>query len=92
MKAIQNSNIDNNLFADIRQMIEATKSQVAATVNSAMTLMYWHIGDRINREVLGGERATYGKQIIAQLAQNLQAEYGKGSFSEKHLRQMMRFA
>lgn len=81
MKAIQNSNIDNNLFADIRQMIEATKSQVAATVNSAMTLMYWHIGDRINREVLGGERATYGKQIIAQLAQNLQAEYGKGSFS-----------
>lgn len=57
-----------------------------------MTLMYWHIGDRINREVLGGERATYGKQIIAQLAQNLQAEYGKGSFSEKHLRQMTRFA
>lgn len=33
MKAIQNSNIDNNLFADIRQMIEATKSQVASTVN-----------------------------------------------------------
>lgn len=92
MEILQHNNIDNNLFADIRKLIEATKSQVASTVNSAMTLMYWHIGDRINREVLGGERATYGKQIIAQLAQNLQAEYGNGSFSEKHLRQMMRFA
>lgn len=92
MEVFKNKNIDNNLFADIRQMIEATKSQVASTVNSAMTLMYWHIGDRINREVLGGERAAYGKQIVAQLAQNLQTEYGIGSFSEKHLRQMMRFA
>lgn len=92
MEVIQNKNIDSNLFADIRQMIETAKSQVASTVNSAMTLMYWRIGDRINREVLGGERAAYGKQIIAQLAQNLQTEYGKGSFSEKHLRQMMRFA
>ena len=64
MEILHNKNIDNNLFADIRQMIE----------------------------VLGGERAAYGKQIIAQLAQNLQTEYGKGSFSEKHLRQMMRFA
>ncbi|MGN0237949.1 MAG: YhcG family protein [Lepagella sp.] len=91
MDAIQ-GNIDNILFADIRQIIETTKSQVASSVNSAMTLMYWHIGDRIKREVLGGERAAYGKQIIARLAHNLQTEYGKGSFSEKHLRQMMRFA
>lgn len=92
MEILHNKSIDNNLFADIRQMIEAAKSQVSATVNSAMTLMYWHIGDRVNREILGGERAAYGKQIVAQLAKNLQTEYGKGSFSEKHLRQMMRFA
>lgn len=92
MEVLQNINMHGNLLADIRQLIEATKSQVASTVNSAMTLMYWHIGDRINRDVLGGERAIYGKQIVARLAQNLQTEYGKGSFSEKHLRQMMRFA
>lgn len=92
MEVLQNISMHSNLLADIRQLIEATKSQVASTVNSAMTLMYWHIGDRINRDVLGGERAIYGKQIVARLAQNLQTEYGKGSFSEKHLRQMMRFA
>lgn len=52
MKVLQNK--DNTLFADIRQMIEETKKQLAVKVNSAMTLMYWHIGDRINREILGG--------------------------------------
>ena len=64
MEVVLNKNLDNNLLADIKQMIEDTKSQVASTVNSAMTLMYWHIGNRINCEVLGGERAAYGKQIV----------------------------
>lgn len=91
MEVIRNKNIDNNLFADIRKMIEAAKSQVAATVNSAMTLMYWHIGDRINREVLGGERAAYGKQIVETLALKLTDEYGKG-FDSKSLHRMMQFA
>lgn len=91
MEVVQHKNIDNNLFADIRQLIEASKSQVAVTVNSAMTLMYWHIGDRINREVLGGERAAYGKQIVETLALKLTAEYGKG-FDSKSLRRMMQFA
>lgn len=82
---------DNGLFVDIRQMIEATRTQVAATVNSAMTLMYWHIGNRINSEVLGGERAAYGKQVVETLALNLTKEYGKG-FDAKSLRKMMQFA
>lgn len=83
--------MNDNLLTDIRQLIESTKSQVAATVNSAMTLMYWHIGDRINREVLGGERAAYGKQIVENLALKLTEEFGKG-FDSKSLRKMMQFA
>lgn len=85
-------NSENKIISDIRNLIEQSRHQVAVAVNTGMTLMYWHIGERINREILGGERAAYGKQIVAQLAQTLQSEYGKGSFSEKHLRQMMRFA
>lgn len=83
--------MNDNLLTDIRQLIESTRSQVAATVNSAMTLMYWHIGDRINREVLGGERAAYGKQIVENLALKLTEEFGKG-FDSKSLRKMMQFA
>ncbi|MDE7455681.1 MAG: PDDEXK nuclease domain-containing protein [Prevotella sp.] len=80
-----------NLFAEIRLLIELTKSQVAVTVNSAMTIMYWRIGDRINREVLGGERAAYGKQIVATLSRQLTEEYGRG-FDSKNLHRMMQFA
>lgn len=83
--------MNDNLLTDICQLIESTRSQVAATVNSAMTLMYWHIGDRINREVLGGERAAYGKQIVENLALKLTEEFGKG-FDSKSLRKMMQFA
>lgn len=68
MELIHNKHIDNGLFTDIRQLIESAKTQVATTVNSTMTMMYWHIGNRINRELLGGERAGYGKQIIATLS------------------------
>lgn len=80
----------NNLLSEIRQLIDSSKAQVAIAVNSTMTLLYWHIGKRINREILGGERAAYGKRIVATLARQLTEVYGKGLFSEKHLRQMTR--
>ena len=54
--------------------------------------MYWHIGDRINRELLGGERAAYGKQVIATLSQQLTEQYGGREFSEKNLNRMRLFA
>ena len=92
MEFINNRHIYSNLFADIRQLIESAKTQVAATVNSAMTMMYWHIGDRINRELLGGERAAYGKQVIATLSQQLTEQYGGHEFSEKNLNRMRLFA
>ena len=55
-------------------------------------MMYWHIGERINREVLDNQRAEYGKQIVAQVARQLQKEYGCKGFDEKSIRRMMQFA
>lgn len=79
------------LLSDIRQLIEASRQELVVTVNSALTLLYWHIGQRIQSEVLQGERASYGEQIIALLAKQLEADYGRG-FSSKSLRHMLRFA
>ncbi len=92
METINNRHIDSNLLSEIRQLIESTKYQVAVAVNSAMTLMYWHIGDRINRELLGGERAAYGKQIVANLSKDLTSQYGGREFSERNLWRMMQFS
>lgn len=83
---------ENKIVSDIRVLIEQSRQQVAAAVNAGMTLMYWHIGERINREVLGGERAAYGKQIVATISQQLTAEYGGSQFSLRNLRRMMQFA
>lgn len=91
MEQIINSS-ENKIVSDIRSLIEQSRLQVAAAVNTGMTLMYWHIGERINREVLGGERAAYGKQIVATISQRLTAEYGGSQFSVKNLNRMRLFA
>lgn len=79
------------LISDVRQLIESSRAQLAVTVNSALMLLYWHIGQRIQHEVLQGERAAYGEQIVSTLARQLEADYGRG-FSGKNLRHMLRFA
>ena len=65
-----------NLMTDLRQIIDEARMHVAYTANYELTMMYWHIGERINRVVLGNERATYGKQIVPQVATQLQNIYG----------------
>jgi predicted nuclease of restriction endonuclease-like (RecB) superfamily len=79
------------LVTDVRQLIDASRTQLAGVVNSALTLLYWQIGQRINSEVLQGARAGYGDQIVLTLSRQLEAEYGRG-FSSKNLRHMLRFA
>lgn len=91
-KGISSTVLTKSVMQDLRQIIEQSRRKVASTVNSELTLMYWHIGGRINREVLGNERAEYGKQIVAALSRQLQAEYGSKGFDEKNIRRMMQFA
>ena len=88
---IQNNNI-MPLVDDLRQIINQTRNRVAVNVNAELTLMYWHIGERINREVLGNERAEYGKQIVMTVSRQLQSEYGDKGFEPRTIRRMMQFA
>ena len=78
------------LLGDIRRLIEETRLAVATSVNAGLTMLYWHIGKRINEEILNGERAEYGKQILATLSQELVRDYGRG-FSYSALTRMVRF-
>ena len=86
------SNIrNNNLFEQIKNIIEQTKQNVAISVNSSLTMMYWEIGNKINQDILKNQRAEYGKEIVVTLSRQLQDNFGKG-FDEKNLRRMMQFA
>ncbi len=78
------------LLDDLRHLIEETRQGVAVAVNAALTLLYWRIGKRINEEILNGQRADYGKQIVATVSQELTRDYGKG-FSYSALTRMIKF-
>lgn len=82
---------DPALLADVRQLIAAAREQTARVVNTGLVLMYWHIGRRIQADVLKHERAEYGKEIVQTLSAQLTAEFGRG-FGRRNLEQMLRFA
>lgn len=90
-KLIVNKDRDNNLFLEIKHLIEESRQSAAQAVNAGLTVMYYNIGKRINEEVLGNKRAEYGKEIVQTLSEQLVQEYGSG-FSAKYLRKMMHFA
>ncbi len=82
---------DAGLIADLRSMITQTREGVAQVANQSLTLLYWRIGKRIHTEVLGKERAEYGKMIVSALSAQLRAEFGHG-FTKRNLFNMIRFA
>jgi len=86
-KGIENT----RLFLSIKQLIEQGKQQIAISVNTTMSMLYWQIGKMINDDVLQNQRAEYGKQIVSTLSRHLTQEYGDG-WGEKHLRQCMQIA
>jgi len=79
------------LVAELRQLIATARQRAAAAVNAELTLLYWQVGDRIHREILGSQRAGYGEAMVSALGRLLSMDYGRG-FSAKNLRHMVRFA
>lgn len=83
--------VPSPLLAEVRQLIDAARQRVASTVNAELTQLYGHIGPRIDAEALQGQRGEYSKQVVAELARQLTADFGKGS-SEQQLRHCLRLA
>ena len=80
-----------SLLADLRGLIEQARQYVAQTANSTLTLLHWQVGCRIYRDVLAGQRASYGEEILPTLSAKLEPDYGKG-FSARSLARMVRFS
>ncbi|GHU98416.1 DUF1016 domain-containing protein [Clostridia bacterium] len=81
----------DKLFTDLIGIIEGGKQYIYRHANSGVVLTYWKVGKRINDEILGNERAEYGKQIIATVSRQLHEKYGRG-FENANVRRMMQFA
>ena len=82
---------NKNLVVELKSLIASTKEQVAISVNSSLTLMYWQIGFKINEDILKNSRAEYGKEILQTVSAKLTEEFGQG-YSYSSLTRMMKFA
>lgn len=75
------NDLDKNipqLYGDVCQIIEDTRTRIATTVNTEVCWMNWHIGKRIKEDVLYNQRAEYGKEVVKNLSVLLTEKYGKG--------------
>ncbi|MFN0187353.1 MAG: YhcG family protein [Bacteroidia bacterium] len=84
-------NSEKALFEELSILIEQSQQQLIIHANSNLTMLFWHIGSRINKCILQNKRADYGKQIVNTLSQELTNKFGK-NFEEKNLRRMLQFA
>jgi predicted nuclease of restriction endonuclease-like (RecB) superfamily len=83
----ENKNLLNELFS----LIEKTKTQIISSVNSSLTLLFWHVGNRILTHNLQNKRAEYGKQNVVTVSRELVEKFGK-NYEEKNLWRMVQFA
>ncbi|MBS3996459.1 MAG: DUF1016 family protein [Hydrogenophaga sp.] len=81
----------HSLHAELRALIASSRQRLATAVNAELTRLYWTVGQRLSAEVLGGERASYGAQLLDQLGKQLSSEFGRG-FESRNLRRMVKFA
>ncbi|WP_228283013.1 PDDEXK nuclease domain-containing protein [Aliarcobacter cryaerophilus] len=82
---------NKNLVVELKSLIASTKEQVAISVNSSLTLMYWQIGFKINEDILKNSRAEYGNEIVHAVSRQLVEEFGSG-FSRANLFHMIKFS
>ncbi|MDR0311595.1 MAG: DUF1016 N-terminal domain-containing protein, partial [Acidobacteriota bacterium] len=78
-------NLEQILFEEISAIIEQGRREISMRASRATVFIFWQVGKRINDEVLGNQRAEYGKQIVSRLATQLTAKYGR-SFEQRNLR------
>ncbi len=89
-KAHQGTEIGSDtLLGDVSELIEQARRRSAKAVNSELVTLYWSIGKRVREEVLGGERAAYGQEVIKRLAAELTARYGRG-YAWRNLMRMVK--
>lgn len=82
---------DGSLVDRISALIEQSRTLIARQTNVALTTLYWEIGRLIDVEVLKQERAEYARQIVASLAPQLTARFGRG-FDQSNLHRMIKLS
>ena len=82
---------ENQLYEDVRTIIEDARANAIRSVDFNRVLMYWKTGRRVfEEEQKGAARADYGSYLIERRAQRLVPGYGSG-FSKRQLHFSVQF-
>ena len=82
---------ENQLYEDVRTIIEDARADAIRSVDFNRVLMYWKTGRRVfEEEQKGADRADYGSYLIERLARRLVPGYGSG-FSKRQLHFSVQF-
>lgn len=85
------NDISTTFLSNISDMLHNAKSNAKTAVNLVMVYSYYEVGRMIfEEEQKGADRAAYGKYILKELSEYLNAEFGKG-YSVTNLKQMRQF-
>ena len=80
-----------DICTEIKETLQQARNQAYSAVNLAMVQAYWQIGRIIvEHEQNGSLRADYGKNVLQDISEKLQQEFGNG-FSVRNLQQMKKF-
>lgn len=82
---------DGDLVERVSALIDQAQSFAAVQVNATLTLRNWYIGRMIDVAVLREGRAGHDQELVASLAQQLTARYGRG-YDRTNLYRMVRFS
>jgi predicted nuclease of restriction endonuclease-like (RecB) superfamily len=80
---------NEKLLGDLRSLIVEARQDLARTVNSALVMLYWKVGQRIRKDLLNEKRGDYGEKIVPTVSAQLVEEFGNG-FSPPNLSRMVR--
>jgi len=76
----------DNIYSDIKNILENARKSIVRSVNSTMVAAYWNIGKIIvEEEQKGRNRANYGEFLLSGISQRLTRDFGRG-FDESNLR------
>ena len=82
---------ENQLYDDVRAIIEEARANAVHSVDFNRVLMYWNMGRRVyEEEQHGDDRADYGSYLIERLAQRLEPGFGSG-FSKRQIHFSVQF-
>ena len=82
--------ISREFYNDLSSIIESSRKSAYQTVDRILVIRNWLLGKRISEELSGTHAERYGEKIVAELAEALTEQYGKG-FDKTSLYRYIKF-